>query len=74
MRTVAFCTCANQACGRNPANHDQGCTPCIELNLALKKIPSCFFNIVDPSGMHKGFDFAEFARIVAENQASAQKE
>lgn len=73
MSIAGFCTCTNRECSRNPQNHDQGCTPCIELNLALKKIPSCFFNIADPAGTHKSFDFEEFARVVLADRQNRQK-
>ena len=64
-----FCTCERTSCPRHPTNHDQGCTPCIELNLALRKIPTCFFAAADPDRTWQGFDFEEFARIVTEQAA-----
>lgn len=72
MSTVNFCTCTNRDCKRNPANHENGCTDCIELNLALRKIPVCFFNLADPNRTRNGFDFGEFARIVIENNQTLQ--
>ena len=67
-----FCTCTNTGCSRHPSNHSEGCTPCIELNLYLKKIPTCFFNLVDPEKTHNGFDIEEFARIVTEKSNANQ--
>ena len=67
-----FCTCTNNGCSRHPSNHSEGCTPCIELNLYLKKIPICFFNLVDPEKTHNGFDIEEFARIVTQRATANQ--
>lgn len=38
-----FCNCPNQPCKFHPANHDQGCDPCIKSNLDSKKMSACFF-------------------------------
>ena len=45
-----FCTCQNTACRCHPANHDQGCSLCIEKELRKGEIPSCFFNLVIQPG------------------------
>ena len=37
-----FCPCRNTACRCHPANHDQGCSLCIEKELRKHEIPSCF--------------------------------
>ena len=69
-----FCTCTKTSCPRHPSNHSEGCSPCIELNLYLKKIPTCFFNAADPEKTYQGFDFEEFARIVTEKYNRKQGE
>ena len=40
----SFCTCADHDCPLNPVNHDMGCAPCIEKNLAADEVPSCIWN------------------------------
>lgn len=47
METPHFCTCPVGKCSRHPANHNNGCSPCIEHNLKKGKIPACFFRMVD---------------------------
>lgn len=38
-----FCTCVVRGCPRHPANHNDGCDPCIKDNLEKGKMPTCFF-------------------------------
>nr|UWI50512.1 DUF6485 family protein [Clostridioides difficile] len=42
-----FCTCPVEKCPKNPKNHEKGCSPCILDNLKKKKMPACFFGIVN---------------------------
>lgn len=42
-----FCSCPLTKCPRHPANHDNGCDPCIKFNLDNGKIPRCFFNALN---------------------------
>lgn len=37
-----FCTCKDEKCPLNPANHSKGCSLCIKKCLSLGEIPSCF--------------------------------
>ncbi|MBQ6425741.1 MAG: hypothetical protein IJK14_03620 [Clostridia bacterium] len=60
----AFCTCGDHACPLHPLNHDRGCTPCIEKNLRLREIPSCFFHVLGPSDGRTGYSFEDFAKAV----------
>lgn len=60
-----FCTCQNLSCPLHPSRHDKGCAPCISKNLRLKEIPSCFFNLLDPSGSRADDSFESFAGLVA---------
>jgi hypothetical protein len=41
-----FCTCPDLDCPLHPGNHEEGCDPCIQKNLAAGEIPSCFFAAV----------------------------
>lgn len=44
MNAQELCTCKNIKCKLHPANHDLGCTPCIEKNLKADEMPNCFFD------------------------------
>lgn len=59
-----FCTCRDLACPLHPTNHESGCGPCIQKNLKLREIPSCFFNAVDSTSPKDGYTFEEFAKLV----------
>lgn len=44
MKTARrFCTCEDTSCDLHPMNHELGCDLCIQKNLQLDEIPSCFF-------------------------------
>lgn len=63
MNAKELCTCQNLKCKLHPANHNLGCTPCIEKNLKADEMPNCFFNKIDPTHKRKGpktKDYAEF--------------
>ena len=59
-----FCTCTDYKCPMHPSNHGKGCAPCIAKNLALREIPSCFFNKVGSAEEHDSFHFEDFAEAV----------
>lgn len=61
-----MCTCADTKCPNHPMNHDEGCARCIQKNLALYEIPSCFFHLLNEDGEAHGYSFEEFARLVQE--------
>ena len=65
-----FCTCSDHACPFNPVNHDRGCTPCIEKNLRLREIPSCFFHLAGTAEGLTGYHFKDFAEAVLANSDS----
>lgn len=58
------CTCTDLKCPFHPTNHDKGCTPCINKNLKLREIPSCFFNLVGDTKSLDSFYFKDFAKLV----------
>lgn len=62
--TVEFCTCSDRNCPNNPVNHEAGCTPCIEKNLACGEIPSCFFNALGKPKKGTGYSYEAFAHTV----------
>ncbi len=66
----AFCTCSDHACPMNPVNHDRGCTPCIEKNLRLREIPSCFFHLLGHIEGQTGYFFEDFAKAVLSRSES----
>lgn len=43
-----FCTCGETKCKNHPNNHEKGCDPCIQKNLARGEIPACFYLKVSP--------------------------
>lgn len=45
---TTFCTCLDRKCPLHPANHANGCNPCIAKNLKKGEIPTCFFKKVNP--------------------------
>ena len=59
-----FCTCKDLECPFHPTNHDKGCSLCIEKNLRLGEVPSCFFNKVGGTEGKKSFTFKDFAEAV----------
>ena len=60
-----FCPCRNTACRCHPANHDQGCSLCIEKELRKGEIPSCFFDLViQPGETVEDCSIEAFARRV----------
>ena len=71
----SFCTCERTACPLHPANHNQGCAPCIRKNLRAREIPSCFFHLIEGSGSRSGDKFEDFARLVLQpSSADAPRE
>lgn len=42
-----FCSCPVEQCPRHPKNHANGCNPCIQDNLKKRKVPACFFRVVN---------------------------
>lgn len=69
MSPEHFCTCTDLNCPLHPKNHDKGCDLCIQKNLRMKEIPSCFFKAVDSdtSGVDD-FSFEGFARFLQERK------
>lgn len=68
-----FCTCKDTACPLHPSNHDRGCTPCIRKNLQQHEIPSCFFNLIDPSVVADGkTKFSDFAHLVLQRETDGE--
>ena len=63
-----FCTCTRLKCPQHPANHGKGCSPCIEKNLKLRQMPSCFFHLLKNAETRTGDSFTEFARLVQEEE------
>jgi len=61
-----FCTCIVKECPKHPHNHDDGCDPCIEKNLKLGEIPTCFWlNVPKITGTTE-YSAENFAKFVAE--------
>lgn len=62
------CTCENHSCKLHPANHDKGCTPCIQANLKTRDTPACFFHLLPGAGQRGGDTFEDFAGAVLDAQ------
>lgn len=59
------CTCQDLQCKLHPANHTKGCDLCIQKNLKMGEIPSCFFNAVTKDVKTlDDFSYESFAKIV----------
>lgn len=70
---VAFCTCTELSCPFNPANHSQGCTPCIAKNLREREIPTCFFKAVGYPKPTEEWHYEDFAALIrAAQEAKGQ--
>ena len=67
-----FCSCRDTKCPFHPANHSQGCTPCIRKNLKEREIPSCFFNLVGSAAELSSFHFEDFAEYVQRHREEAE--
>jgi hypothetical protein len=59
-----YCTCTDLNCPNHPANHDQGCSLCIQKNLKLKEIPGCFFNSIRCEKPTSEWHYQDFAALV----------
>ena len=71
LEEAHFCTCAKHDCPVNPHNPKNrgrglGCDGCIKMNLALGKIPSCFFRKVGEIGDWEDFSIAGFVSFCQE--------
>ena len=67
-----FCTCTDFACPFNPANHEKGCTACIEKNLRGHEIPCCFFRDLGYPRTSEGWRYEDFANLVLERKAAEE--
>lgn len=75
MKTAAeLCTCRDTKCPLHPTNHDKGCTPCIEKNLARREIPSCFFRALEHPWTKDSYFFRDFAQAVLDDAEAAKGE
>ncbi len=65
-----FCTCADHECPLNPVNNEYGCDLCVEKNLKLGEIPSCFWNQIstrkERQEMGCNYTQKEYAAMVME--------
>ena len=68
-----FCTCTDHECPFNPVNHEQGCTLCIQKNLKMKEIPSCFFHSIDCEKPTEGWHYQDFAALVEKAKSEDEK-
>lgn len=68
MNLSEFCTCKDTGCPLHPSNHDKGCSLCIAKNLKLGEIPNCFFNLIDTKHKSTDYKFADFARLVLDEE------
>jgi len=65
-----FCTCKDTKCADHPANHSDGCDPCIRKNLALGEIPYCFWvNVAEITGK-SDYSAQKFADFVVKSGGS----
>ena len=69
-----LCTCKNIKCKLHPANHDMGCTPCIEKNLRMDEMPNCFFDKIDPEHKRKGTSTKDYAQCLLKLQFDYHQE
>ena len=67
-----FCTCTDHRCPFHPVNHGQGCDPCIQKNLRLKEIPSCFFHDIDAEKPTPKWHYEDFAALVEKAKAEGK--
>ncbi len=74
MEPAKFCTCRDTTCPFHPTNHDRGCDLCIQKNLKLGEIPSCFFNAVGSAADTESYHYEDFARMVLRNSLEKSRE
>lgn len=56
-----FCTCHVKQCPKHPLNHNNGCDPCMQDNIAKGKMPTCMFKAVsDDLGAVKDYTIKGF--------------
>ncbi len=67
-----FCTCTDFSCPFNPANHEEGCTACIEKCLRAHELPSCFFRDLGYPKTTEGWRYEDFAKVVMERKAAEE--
>ncbi len=68
-----FCTCADHGCPFHPVNHDKGCTLCIQKNLKMKEIPSCFFNDIDCEKPTAEWHYKDLAALVEKAESEDER-
>ena len=65
MKNISeFCPCRDRACPLHPANHDKGCSLCMEKNIKNREVPSCLFNAANGYPSKNGYSFEAFASLV----------
>lgn len=69
-----FCTCTHLSCKLHPANHDKGCSPCIEKNLKTGEIPSCYFNLMRQPERRENDSILAYAKAVLEEAAEEPRQ
>lgn len=67
-KAASPCLCTNLACPLHPTKHDKGCTPCIQKNLRLEEMPTCFFNLVEGTEGRADDSFETFADCLLRNR------
>lgn len=71
---VTFCTCTDLSCPFHPANHNQGCTPCIAKNLREREIPTCFFKTVGHPKPTEDWHYEDFAALILAAQGDGKQD
>lgn len=69
MENQHFCTCGDLSCPLNPRKNAHGCDLCIQKNLKLREIPSCFFKLVNEDISElKAFTIESFVDFFLKNR------
>lgn len=61
---IIDCSCNDTKCKFHPKNHNYGCDLCIQKNLKVKEIPSCFFKLyIDDLSKIHDFSIDSFVKF-----------
>ena len=71
---LPFCTCTHRSCKLHPANHDGGCSPCIEKNLKTGESPACYFNLLRHPEQRENDSILAYAKAVLEEAAEEPRQ
>jgi hypothetical protein len=69
-----FCTCTVTQCTNHTNNHNKGCDPCIQKNLNLGEIPSCFWRNISIVTGKTEYSVENFTKFYLDHKTEIDKQ